>query len=144
MKKSVGVLTVLFLVSFVSGCYNARINNGDSFPTRSAEFVQDWHNNFVFGLVPGGMENVKDLCPNGIEAVNTYHSFLNSVVSALTLSMYSPVTVKIWCKGGKTSEVTVPLENLEELALSQPDNYRRFLADVEALAGDVEVLPAAR
>ena len=39
-------------------------------------------------------------CPNGVARVETQHSFLNSLVAAITFSIYTPMTITVQCAAG--------------------------------------------
>jgi Bor protein len=55
----------------------------------------------VFGLVPPSTVETAAKCPNGVAKVETQLSFLNQLVSVLTLSIYTPMTIEVTCASGK-------------------------------------------
>jgi hypothetical protein len=56
-----------------------------------------WTATWLWGLVPAEEINVTSECQNGVATVETQQSFVNGLVSALTLGIYAPRDVKITC-----------------------------------------------
>ena len=42
-------------------------------------------------------------CKNGVAKVETQHSFVNELVGAITLGIYTPISIKITCAATGTS-----------------------------------------
>jgi hypothetical protein len=59
-----------------------------------------WASFFVFGLIGDVEVDVREACPNGIYEVTTGTNFLTWLVTGLTLAIYSPRKVNIWCAAG--------------------------------------------
>jgi len=57
------------------------------------QFVATW----LWGLVPSQEVDVRKQCPRGVATVETEQSFVNGLVSGLTLGIYTPQHVKITC-----------------------------------------------
>lgn len=79
----------------VSGCYHVTVQT--SAPPSPTVVDKPWQHSFIAGLVPPAELNVKDQCPNGVQKVETQHSFVNMLAQALTFSLYSPIHVKVTC-----------------------------------------------
>lgn len=90
-----GGMAVLALVVLTLGCYHATIETG--LPASSTVVNNDWAHSFVFGLVPPSTVDVASECQNGVARVETQLSFLNGLVSALTWSLYTPMTITVTC-----------------------------------------------
>lgn len=79
----------------LTACWHITVVTG---ATPSSTVVdKQWQNSWVIGLVPPPELNVKSDCPNGVAQVETEHSFLNGLVTALTWDIYSPIHAKVTC-----------------------------------------------
>lgn len=78
-----------------AGCYHATIETGRS---QSGTMVErKWAHGFLYGLVPPSTVETASTCPNGIAKVETQLSFLNQIANILTLGIYTPMTIQVWC-----------------------------------------------
>lgn len=69
----------------------------------SETVVQDkWAPAYLYGLVAAEMD-VSAECTNGIAVAEREMSFLNMLVSTLTLGIYSPQTITVTCADGMRS-----------------------------------------
>ena len=83
------------LVVALTACYHATIDKGRS---PSPEVINvPWATGFVYGLVPPKTVETMARCPNGVSKVETFHSFLNSLVGGLTFGIFTPMTIKVTC-----------------------------------------------
>lgn len=89
---------LLFALAFLglSGCFKAEITG------LSEGALGLTHNKkahvVLFGLAPLNDVNVKQICGDkGALKVATIHSFIDMVLSGITLGIYTPVTVKVTC-----------------------------------------------
>jgi hypothetical protein len=83
------------LVVALTACYHATIDTGRS---PSPEVINEpWATGFVYGLVPPKTVETMARCPNGVSKVETFHSFLNSLVGGLTFGIFTPMTIKVTC-----------------------------------------------
>jgi hypothetical protein len=90
------------LLASTTACYHATIETGR--PASSQQISKPWANSFIAGLVPPATIETASQCPNGVARVETQLSFLNQVVSAVTLGIYTPMTITVTCAaGGRTS-----------------------------------------
>lgn len=88
-----GALAVLGLAG--AGCYHATIETGLPPSTRTVE--NDWAAGWIAGLVPPKTVETVERCPDGVAKVETQLSFLNQVVSVLTLGIYTPMSIQVTC-----------------------------------------------
>jgi len=91
-------------VVVVSGCYHAIIETGR--PASGQAMSRPWANSFLWGLVPPPVWEAGTSCPNGVARVETQHSFLNSLVGALTFGIYTPMTLMVTCASGGSSDAS--------------------------------------
>lgn len=90
-----------------TACYHATIETGRPV---SADIISiPWANSFVYGLVPPPIVETAAKCPNGVAKVQTQHSFLNSLVGAITFGIYTPIQIDVTCAASgsvKTSDAS--------------------------------------
>jgi len=94
------------LAVLLAGCYHATIETGR---TPSTVTVEDrWADAWIYGLVPPSVINTASRCPNGVARVETQLSFLNQLVGALTLGIYTPMDVRVTCAQGSAMGPAAP------------------------------------
>jgi hypothetical protein len=83
------------------GCYHASVETGapPSAETINKSFASGW----IYGLVPPSTVSTSSKCPNGPARVETQLSFVNQVVSLLTLGIYTPMQVTVTCAAAVTT-----------------------------------------
>jgi hypothetical protein len=89
---------VILLAALVaaSGCYHVTVNTGLNDSQTTVQ--HKWASSFLWGLVPPPVETTAVACGNaGVATVETRHSFLNELVTAVTLGIYSPLEVSYTC-----------------------------------------------
>jgi hypothetical protein len=85
----------LMAVVLCAGCYHATVETGAA-PSNVVihkSFASGW----ILGLVPPSTIETQSRCPNGPAKVETQLSFVNQLVSFLTLSIYTPMEIKVTC-----------------------------------------------
>jgi Bor protein len=92
----------LAAVLAVGGCYHATIET-DAVPS-SVTIDKGWASGWIFGLVPPSTVSTAAQCPGGVAKVETELSFLNQLVSAVTLGIYTPMHIKVTCAEGAKSQ----------------------------------------
>lgn len=89
-------LSLLFLAPVVLGaCYHATVETGAR--PSSAMLEKRWASGWIFGLVAPKTVETQQKCPAGVSKVETQLSFVNMLVSALTLSIYTPMDIRVTC-----------------------------------------------
>lgn len=101
MKRTVTTL-VLGIAMLGSACYRATIETG--LQPNGTMIQQKWAMSFVSGLVPPPTVETASKCPDGVAKVETYHSFLNSLVAAVTWGIVTPMTIEVSCAAKRTSD----------------------------------------
>ena len=79
----------------LGGCYHATINTGKT-PSPTV-IEQAWASGWIFGLIPPKPVEAAAQCPSGVARVDTQLSFLNQVVSLLTIGIYTPMDIRVTC-----------------------------------------------
>ncbi|MEO8138891.1 MAG: Bor family protein [Gemmatimonadota bacterium] len=90
--------TLLVGLVAVMGCYHATIETGAKPSTVVIE--KRWASGWIFGLVPPKTIETAAKCSTGVAKVETKLSFLNQLVSFLTLSIYTPMEIVVTCAEG--------------------------------------------
>jgi hypothetical protein len=91
------LLAVLLAFSSASGCYTVRYRTRVR-PT--TEPSTSWNHIFLWGLAGSATVDVRATCPDGFAQIETKRTFGNIIVSLLTLGIYSPNYVSVWCRAG--------------------------------------------
>ena len=89
---------VLAFALTLGGCYHLSIETGA--PATEQVIRDDWAHGFVFGLVAPDVMMTASRCPNGVSRIETEHSFLNVLATAVTVGLYTPMTVAVTCSDG--------------------------------------------
>jgi hypothetical protein len=89
--------SLCFAAVLCAACYHATIVTGK--PESQTVVEKQWASSFVFGLVPPDVMDVSKDCPDGVAKVETQHSFLNALVAAITIQIYTPMDLKVTCTG---------------------------------------------
>ena len=92
------LVTTIVAVSLSTGCasYHAVVNTGIEPGPRKIE--DKWADSYLSGLVPPDAVDADPGCgEGGVAMVETRISFLNGLVSALTLGIYTPMEIVVTC-----------------------------------------------
>jgi len=95
----------------LTGCWHAIIQTGR--PESSDVISIKWANSFVYGLVPPPVLETTARCTNGVAKVETQHSFLNGLVAAITLGIYTPMQLDVTCAARGTASAA-PVIKVEQ------------------------------
>ena len=93
------VLLGLALTVLLAGCYHATVTTGAR--PGDVKIEQKWAKGWVLGLVPPSTVEAMGECPNGVAQVDTQLSFLNQLVSGLTLGIFTPMEIVVTCAAGE-------------------------------------------
>ena len=93
---------LLGAVVALSGCWHATIETG--LPPGNQTLEKAWASGWVFGLVPPSTVETASRCPNGVARVETKQSFLDMLVSLITLSIYTPMYIQVTCASTSMEE----------------------------------------
>ena len=94
LVKAAAVCGALMLAA----CWHATIDTGLAPSPQVIE--KPWASSWVIGLVPPSTVETQAKCPSGVSKVETQLSFLNMLVAALTLDIYTPMSIKVTCAQG--------------------------------------------
>jgi len=113
-------LTLMFCAA---GCY--RIKYTITQPAAPAPNYDEWHHNMIFGLAEiSPPVNISQACPNGASVVENEQTFVNGLVSFLTLLwIWEPTTVRVTCGVGKADADQRRRSLALSSAVSPPTNF---------------------
>jgi hypothetical protein len=102
-QKSIASRTMLVFacLAALNGCgytYHFKDNT-----VLRGEEHNEWASFFIFGVVGDYEVNVKEFCPNGVHEITTGNNFVTWLLRGITIGIYSPRKVNIWCSAGPSS-----------------------------------------
>ena len=96
MKIILGMLAVLM----VTGCMSTRVALSPKWNRSTPPVYIDYMDYYLLGLVGHPSLDLNKICmdqqPLGLQKIKTVE---DSIITAVTLGIYSPLTVKVWCGG---------------------------------------------
>jgi len=82
----------------LAACYHQVVQT--ELPPSPTVVEQKWVPTWIFGLVAAKPIDFRPQCPTGAAIVETRQSFLNGLVGALTLGIYTPQSERVTCAAG--------------------------------------------
>ena len=127
MTRGLGTTVMSALLPLVlAGCFEHTFTVGAGAPT--APVVYDhWEHFWLDGLIGHTEMDIREMCPSGHATIEGNQTFLNGFVTALTVGIYSPTTIKIRCETGRRADFELSGEDVQSIVLDE-----RFLDAVEA------------
>jgi hypothetical protein len=95
VKRSIA-LALSLVVS--SACFHQVVQTGRTPGTTVVR--KEWTATWLWGLVPATPIDVTRDCPGGIATVETKLTFMNGLVGALTIGIFTPRDVTVTCASG--------------------------------------------
>ena len=92
MRRALLLLTLLL---FLPACFHATVSTG--LRPSTVKIEDKWASSWISGLVPPDVVQTMEQCPAGIAQVDTQQSFLNQLVSFLTMGIYTPMEIIVIC-----------------------------------------------
>ena len=96
MRHSASMALALGLV--LSGCFHQVVQTGRT--PGPTVVKKPWTATWLWGIVPATPIDVTRDCPGGIATVETKQTFMNGLVGALTLGIFTPRDVTVTCASG--------------------------------------------
>jgi hypothetical protein len=116
MMNALAGLALMLLSLASNACYHTVLDTGLQ-PGPTA-YQEGWESAWLVGLVPAKVD-ATGVCGGPWARVETQQSFLNGLVSFLTLGIYSPHEVEIVCAAGSEVGDAGGLGDSESLQLPQ-------------------------
>lgn len=98
MKYSTITLIVLLFALVAPGCFRDATVTG--LPVADEPALEDWRNHFLGGVVRGIKTDdveLDEICPEGVARIETKQNGWNGLVSVLTLGIYTPQKLNVFC-----------------------------------------------
>jgi len=92
-KVSYAFIAVFALLT--TGCFHAQVTTG--LPPGDVVWEDAFANSWIGGLVPPKMIDGEEVCESGVAMVDTDLSFLNQLVGAITMGIYTPMRIRVTC-----------------------------------------------
>lgn len=95
IKKSLKMMMVLLAASMLfASCYSYTTVVGKG--AQGGTVVTKWNHYVIYGLAPVGVSDAKEMAGDAEDyTVNTQQTFVNGLVSALTMGIYTPTTTTV-------------------------------------------------
>src|SRR5690242_1545069 len=84
----------------MSGCYTVSYQTN---ATPGGPRLEDHANYFFWGLVGDKTVNLAQMCPQGVARWYNQATFVDGLLSAITLGLYAPRTIVVECAGARAS-----------------------------------------
>lgn len=91
----------MVLVLATSACFHQVVHTGR--PAGPTVVDKPWVSTWLWGLVAAQPVDVRQECRSGTAVIETETSFVNGLVGALTLGIYTPQHVRVTCASGSAS-----------------------------------------
>ncbi|MGZ3722485.1 MAG: Bor family protein [Bdellovibrionales bacterium] len=100
MNAKIVFLTGIFLL--MTGCSTVTMNPKGTAKLETNPTYEKSYPFFLFGLIGERDVYVKEACPNHpVKQIQTVDTFLDSFLGLVTIGIYTPRTVKLWCDKGE-------------------------------------------
>ena len=132
MKRSLTGILLLAAVTLVTGCFSTTFSYSNRAPGRTDEVGRTF---LIRGLINSNDPlRAYDLCPEGVQSVETVHTFGDQFLGCLTIGIYTPNTVRVTCASGAAHNFYLD-ENDEVVAQQSFDEDGTLMS--ESVASDV-------
>lgn len=115
MKQTIAILAFMASILAVSGCYRDALIT--ELPKSQDPQYEKWRNHFLYGVVRGiRTEDVQlaEVCPQGVARAETKMNGWNGLVSVLTIGIYTPMKLNIYCATTAVPIVHPPADMIVE------------------------------
>ncbi len=119
-KRTLASLASAVLLLGSSGCYHSIVDTGAE--PGPVGYHEKWETAWLGGLIAAEVD-AEGICDGPWVRVETQKSFLNGLVSALTLGIYSPHEVEVVC-APKTSQSSDAAAGDEETSQRRSEEER--------------------
>ncbi len=132
-QSRIGLLLVFGTLSV--GCFHATIETDLEPSTRKIE--NKWASGWILGLVPPPTVETAERCPNGVARVDTERSFLNQIVSILTIGIYTPMSIVVTCAAGPSGEAAADQATLQVSPGASMEDKQLVFQEAAALSAEL-------
>jgi hypothetical protein len=115
-------LAFVGLLIAAAACYHATVETGLTPSTIVID--KSWASGWLWGLVPPSTVETASKCSHGAAKVETQLSFLNQLVEAITLGIYSPMAIKVTCAQAGRASLSPTTPTIDVGANATPEQIR--------------------
>lgn len=132
MKRSTRMIMLLAAVALSTGCFSTTFSYTNKAPGRTEEVGRSF---LIRGLIDlNDPLRAYELCPEGVQSVETIHTFGDGFLGCLTVGIYTPNTVRVTCAAGAAHNFYLD-EQDEVVAQQSFDESGQLIS--ESVASDV-------
>lgn len=92
-------LLIVGMISLLGGCSTVTINTQAPVKLATAPTYQETRPFFLWGIVGEQHVDVKSICKEkSVKQMQSQQTFVNGLLGAVTLGIYAPHSVKVWCE----------------------------------------------
>jgi len=102
------------------GCYKQSFVDTTQ-PMYGDVSVEFWQKNLAWGLIAGPDIELAEACPQGVARVNESFTFTNSLTALVTLGLYTPYTIEIFCAAASPNPSKMGARDEEKPRQQSPD-----------------------
>lgn len=118
---------LIAVLLIASGCYHAKVVTGET--PGDVVVEREMASSWINGLVsPEDVDAAED-CPNGVAIIETELSFLNQLVGALTMGIYTPMRIVVTCAAEYSSSGELPEADITVSEDASEEEVTDALAD---------------
>ncbi len=92
-------ITLIICAFFFAGCMSSKISFEENFRLYGKPSFEDYFDYYALGFIGQNEIDVQKVCldqkPRGVQK---FHSFEDGLIGFFTLGIYTPITVRVWCK----------------------------------------------
>ena len=97
-NSGIHILTIACLLLLISGCYTVQFyHDSDMLRVKHDSEISSISMIFSDSQI-GGPAKIRSACPSGASFIEIEQTMMNGLTHYLSLGLYSPHTVRVWCK----------------------------------------------
>ena len=118
LRSALGVVLVTATLTVgVGGCYRHTYYEVSTVPSIPAADWR-WHHHLLWGLISLSEDVPLDrICPMGVSRIENWIGPLQWILTAITSGIYTPTTVRVFCRSTAPAAPTVPAEQPVDVKL---------------------------
>lgn len=97
-KKAITLGMLSASLVFFAGCFSVTSRPNGGFKVASAPTYEKRQDFYLWGLVGEAHINTKAVCGGEPAQIQSQKTVVDSLLTLVTLGIYSPESAKIWCK----------------------------------------------
>jgi hypothetical protein len=99
MKTKLSLAGLALMAMLASGCFSTTFAYSDTAPGPTTQEIGRTF--LIYGLVNSNDPlRAYEVCPQGVQQIETVHTFGDGFLACLTIGIYTPNTVRVTCAGG--------------------------------------------